>query len=326
MAGGAWFFPHSLTGSNNSFSLKVSHTGRWTGCKNAEWSKFCDWGIAGVTATTRDATATVTINPNAKSEVNYDITKVRIFYPVDDKASFLPLILNPDAQVIAQRTDAAGGYVEFSLRTGLPEITIGFEKTHDEQTGFTLQGISLENDKTGLEYHSLGINGVDTYGFLRSPLLEQHLAALYPDLVIISLGTNDAYTRKFDAAAFKRNYGMLIQRIRRAVPGVPILLTTPGDCMLNRYYPNYNTVTAGKVIMDLAEETNCAVWDLFNIMGGLRSINVWCASGLAVNDRLHFTTKGYTLQGDLLYDALIQDYVAYSSRFPMKKTEMVRKK
>jgi lysophospholipase L1-like esterase len=319
-------FPHSLTGSHNSFSLKVTHSGRWAGCKTVEWGKSCDWGIAGVVAVTYDVNATFSIDPNTKSGINYDVTKVKIFFPVDEQSSFLPKILNTDAQVIAQRIDNEGGYMEFSLRSALSNIIIGFERMNDTQKSFTLQGISLENETSGVQYHSLGINGVDTHGFLRSPLLEQHLSALKPDLVIISLGTNDAYVRRFDASNFKRNYGMLIQRIRRASPKVAILLTTPGDCMFNRYYPNYNTATAGKVIMELAEETGCAVWDLFNIMGGLRSINVWCASGLAQNDRLHYTAKGYSLQGDLLYDALMQDYVTYGTKFPMRKLEVVGKK
>jgi hypothetical protein len=66
--------------------------------------------------------------------------------------------------------------------------------------------------------------------------------------------------------------------------------------------------------MDLAEETGCAVWNFYEIMGGLRSINQWYDNGLATKDKIHLTKKGYTLQGDLLYEALKYDYTKYTAK------------
>jgi lysophospholipase L1-like esterase len=68
-----------------------------------------------------------------------------------------------------------------------------------------------------MQYHSLGINGAEVTSFLRNSL-EPQLQLLNPDLVIISLGTNDAYMAEFDENAFKRNYGTLIQRIKKLHP------------------------------------------------------------------------------------------------------------
>ncbi|MBC8111510.1 MAG: hypothetical protein H7Y04_10655 [Verrucomicrobia bacterium] len=319
-------FPHSIIGSNNGSYLKASRTGFWQGCRNAEWAKSCNCGITGVTAYTTDVTATFSVNPNLIPELTYPVTQVRIFYPVSDPTTFIPKILTAEANVVAQRTDQAGGYVEFTLRSPVPEISIGFEKVRDEQTGFTLQGISLGHDNPGVQYHSMGINGVDASGFLRTPQFERHLAAQQPDLVIISLGTNDAYVRKFDALAFKRNLGGIIQHIKRASPKASILLTTPGDGMYGRRYLNYYNAAAGKIIRDLAEETGCSVWDFYEVMGGLRSVNIWYAQGFALADRLHLSHKGYILQGDLLYQALMEDYISYGAKFPLKKTTITGKK
>jgi hypothetical protein len=39
------------------------------------------------------------------------------------------------------------------------------------------------------------------------------------------------------------------------------------------------------------------------VMGGLNSIVSWQRAGLAKSDRIHFTSSGYTLVGQLLSEA-----------------------
>jgi lysophospholipase L1-like esterase len=321
-AGRGLVFPHSLLRSNNGMYIRCSHTGIWAGCKNAELNKYRNWGLTGVVATTFDQHATVTLNPNTTPDLPYLITRVKVFYPVNDPTSFVPKILSQETAVAAQRIDEKGGYIEFTLSFSVPAVTLGLSREQPQQNNFSLQGISLEQDTPGIQYHSLGINGVSTTGFLRSPQLEQHLAALKADLVIISLGTNDAYVRRFDHLTFKRNLGTLIQRIKRALPKASLLLTTPGDNLLYRRYTNHNNSLACQTIQQLAEEAGCAAWDLFGVMGGLNSINQWHANGLAMPDKLHFSTAGYSLQGDLLYDALMQDYACYGQQFPFEKIQL----
>lgn len=59
----------------------------------------------------------------------------------------------------------------------------------------------------------------------------------------------------------------------------------------------------------LAREHDAALWDMYRIMGGLGSMAVWRDAGLANRDRVHFLTPGYRLLGDLLYNALIYDWL-----------------
>ena len=65
---------------------------------------------------------------------------------------------------------------------------------------------------------------------------------------------------------------------------------------------------AGKVIMEVAEKRDIAVWDFYNIMGGLNAISLWYYSGLTARDKLHFNKNGYLLQGDLLFNAFVKSY------------------
>jgi len=297
-------FPYKAVRTNSPDNLKITYTGSWEGCRNIYRNKKCDWGLSGITATTYSPQATLTIDPNSKASLPYAFTKVKIFYDTRDVTNFEVTLLNEEGIRAVKMED---GYVWFELKQPATSLSIGFEKTGAGQHHFTLQGITLENDQPGIQYHAAGVNGAEVTSVLRMPALETHISVLKPDLVIISLGTNDAF-RSLDAKAFKRNYGELIQRIRRASPATSILLTTPADNLRGRKYPNPDNARAVKIIADLAEETGVAVWDLYEIMGGLKSINRWYASRLAGIDRIHFTPDGYTLQAELLYDALMNDY------------------
>jgi lysophospholipase L1-like esterase len=64
---------------------------------------------------------------------------------------------------------------------------------------------------------------------------------------------------------------------------------------------------------ELSKEENAAVWDLFNIMGGLNSIRKWEAQTLAKPDKVHFTNEGYQLKADLLFDAIKRDFEKFIS-------------
>ncbi len=61
----------------------------------------------------------------------------------------------------------------------------------------------------------------------------------------------------------------------------------------------------------MGKQYNAAVWDQFDIMGGLKSMQDWEHAGLAKKDKVHFTNEGYTLLGNLLYNALISNYIEH---------------
>ncbi len=323
--GGRGFtFPYSAVRTNSPINLKVSYTGTWTGCRNIERTQACSWGLAGITATTYDPTATFTVDPNlnAPMGLTYPVTRVKVFYDVLNPMQFAVNLLN-EGVVMTRHLDQRG-FVEFHLERPVDQVIIGLERNAPGQSAFTLQGISLENDQPGVQYHSVGINGAEVGSFLRSPHLEAQLALLEPDLVIVSLGTNDAFPTSFDPAAFKRGYGTLIQRIRRAAPNASLLLTGPGDCYRRSKYPNPNNAKATQQLLDLAEETGSGAWNFYEVMGGMRSIQQWYANGLAAGDRIHLTRKGYQLQGTLLYEALINDYYTYSSEQKVQMLDVLK--
>jgi lysophospholipase L1-like esterase len=61
----------------------------------------------------------------------------------------------------------------------------------------------------------------------------------------------------------------------------------------------------------LAAKYNGAVYDLFEIMGGLGSIRKWQNADLAASDKIHLSKKGYELQADMMTFAFREAFGNY---------------
>jgi lysophospholipase L1-like esterase len=229
----------------------------------------------------------------------------------EEDSSSYDMVIDAKAMVEELPGEGSSGIKVFRLDRYTDSLSIRLQQGDSLQGRFTLYGISLQTDDPGIVYHSIGVNGAKVSSFMRCQLLEEHLKALNPQLVILSLGTNDGYTRYFRYEPFRMEYDSLINRIGQAVPGAAILLTVPNDSYLYRRYINRNTEEIKKAIFELAQAHNAGVWDFYDVMGGLNSIIVWQRYGLAKRDRIHFTGKGYRLQGDLFFNALLQSYDNY---------------
>jgi lysophospholipase L1-like esterase len=303
-------FPYKLGNTNNPLNFKVTYTGSWETCRSVELRKSCHIGVTGMTASTSDPSSTITIDPNQQG-TTYVINRVKVFHRQSETSFGIAL---PGAQPI--EIIEGDGFTEFVLLKDISTFTLAFERTSEAQVGFELYGISLESEDPGIVYSSVGVNGADVGSVLRCDLFESELRVVDPDLVIISLGANDAYTRAFAEGTFESNLKTLVNLVRRAAPGCSVLLTTPGDGFRQRRYPNRNYVVAREVIMSLAKSMDLGVWDFFTVMGGEGSIVEWYRHGLATYDKLHLTREGYWLQGDMLYEALMRAYYEYLEAKP----------
>ena len=180
-------------------------------------------------------------------------------------------------------------------------------------TDAQMYGISLENGRSGVIYHSFGIIGANCDSFAKSAFFHRQLEYVQPDLVIVSLGTNDGSTPYFKKDEFTARLDSLLQKIREICPHSAILLTTAPDSYFPRQrrrtaMPNTNMASEREAILELAALRHCAVWDLYSVMGGDGSMAIWRESALANLDNIHFTKEGYERQGRLLFEALMKGY------------------
>lgn len=311
--GRGYVFPYRVIRTNGSPNCGVSFAGEWSGCRSVIQSSECNFGITGASATTYDTLAKLVLNPNLKGDMNYEFNRVKFFHN-----------RSPQSMQMVFK-DAQGNRIEVDEQPVSHSVTdVYFSKYQDSlmmefkpgmDNGFyQLFGMSFENDHPGIIYHSVGLNGAYVQSFLRNQFFVEQLAALNPDLIIISLGTNDGYMpdSRFCRFCFTNSYRELLNRVRDAHPGASILLTTPGDYYRRKRYHNQNNDHVIESIYKLSEEFKTAVWDFNKVMGGNHSVRKWVYAGLARQDLIHFTKEGYQLQGELLYKAIMQ---GYESRF-----------
>ncbi|MFN8394120.1 MAG: GDSL-type esterase/lipase family protein [Bacteroidia bacterium] len=299
-------FPFNMAHTNNPYNYHTEYTGNWESCRNVQWNKACTLGLTGISATTHDSLCRIKVFFRGADYPQYEFNRVRVFMDLDS-SSYSVSVVNPGVTSQAS-TDSALGYTAFQLGAFQTSLELEIRKTAPGQNHFTFYGISLESEDPGFVYSAIGVNGAATKSYLRCNLFEQHLRAVKPDLVIFSVGINDANTSEFDSHMFERNYDSLLTRVRRAVPGSTILFTTNNDTYYLKKYPNRNAEKVRVSMLKIAKKHNAAVWDLFEIMGGLGSIKEWIAAGLANQDKIHLLKPGYELVADMLFNALMQAY------------------
>ena len=319
LMGGQYFvFPFSTGGTNNPSHYIVRSSGTWTYCRNAV-RKETDkrMGLAGAAITTNDSTARVSIltkerYPSALPP-DYDFNKVTVI-GFSETENVVPVV-SYDGTTIQGQYDEWKSTYTFSLPDFTDSICIMFDSVPGE---FTLTGILLENDMPGISVHGVGVNGARVSSYLRCDDFERDLNLIRPDLIIFGIGINDAAEMDFEKNNFKRNYNELIKVIKRVNPDCALLFITNNDSYKRekvkkktRYEVNLNGMIVEEAFMELGKKYNAAVWNQFDIMGGLESMQDWEEAGLAKKDKVHFTNEGYRLLGDLLYNALITRYIEH---------------
>ena len=174
-----------------------------------------------------------------------------------------------------------------------------------------------------MEYVEMGINGATCLTFTHAKRIAA-MAQARPDLLIVSLGTNECHNKRYNPHTHYHQMDELFSLIGAALPGVPVLLTTPPGAYESyrrkgrkrTYTVNPRTEQGAQTICDYAAQHGYVVWDLFRIAGGSRRACLnWLEAGLMQADHIHFLPQGYALQGAMFYLSFIQAYNAYVLTF-----------
>lgn len=182
----------------------------------------------------------------------------------------------------------------------------------ESELQYALNGLILENNKSGVVYSAIGVNGAKASDYNRFPMFFQQLKALESDLIVISLGTNESFDKKITEVYFKE-LQLMLQNIRSINPAIEILLTTPPPSLFSRKYPNTFVADYAKKLIETAVENKVAIWDMFQALGGLFAVNENYKKGLMSKDKVHYSKAGYELQGQLFFDALMMGYEQFKA-------------
>ncbi|HAF28852.1 MAG TPA: hypothetical protein DCG75_07365 [Bacteroidales bacterium] len=293
-----FLFPYTVAQTNNPFFYKVKSTGDWEWCKNVDKDKSCKLGLSGITVRTNSSRSTISIkmqNQKYTYPVKYFFDKVKLLYNTD---SSIQIMINGKESI------SEDGY-SFVQLDNLTDSVLIHIANNDTSNYVELYGIILDNDLSKINYHTIGVNGATAQSYLKCDFLSDHLRIINPDLVILSLGTNEAYNKDFSNLKHEFELKDLIYQIRDISPKAAIILTTPNDHLKDGNIKNDNIQLVRDNILKIGNEFQLSIWDFYSIMGGENSIHDWYKKGLTGQDKLHFKRIGYEIQGELFAKALI---------------------
>lgn len=272
-------------------------------------------GICGISITASDIPTEVSVQLN---EPNIDYATNYIVLLGHSPNGVVPRVRVGGHEHYPSYIDNLTGRYIFNFTAVIDSFTIVIPCRQLES--FTVTGLYLGNRHAGFSYHSIGVNGASVTDYLRCSHFVRDLRMLQPDLVIFGIGINDAVPTNFDTAAFRRNYMQLVDSVRRVNPDCAFIFITNNDSFRKQdrrhYSVNTNGLLAREAFYRIALNCGGAVWDQFEVMGGLRSMDAWRKAGLAQTDRVHFTTAGYQLIGNLFSNALFNAFSHYSKITP----------
>jgi len=227
----------------------------------------------------------------------------------------LPNAILQIGQILSVRRERLPDKLPFSrsghLSTSMVNLPqpISHFSIHGESTGKSTAaaqvfGALLEDTQSpGVLYNMMGVNGATFY---RAEQFNEQLAMLDPDLILITLGTNEALQKGFDPKRVEQQIHAYLTRLKANLPEAQFLIIANPDVLMGRKTSNPQIEMTKVILEKAAQQYGMAFWDLYDLMGGKGSIRSWQAAELANRDFIHFTKKGYILLGHLLHRAIME--------------------
>jgi lysophospholipase L1-like esterase len=311
-AGRGLVFPYQLVTTNSPYDFSTSSNVQWKSARNVAYVHEMPIGISGYSISTSNPNFKVDLNLRNKTDLFNKITILGI-NPSD--AYSLELLGSDATKINAEKINTTAG-ASFQLDELRTALSIVGSKTDGTNASFTIQGILLENtEKSGVLYSCTAVNGATYASYNKSQDFFKQVMALEPDLVILSLGTNDIASVNMLSDWVMGQIKYTLEQLKKLKKPCSILMVTPPDFYIgNRNFAS-NSIMLGNLLHDLAKSgESIALWDFFDIMGGTTSINKWTNAKLASYDRSHYTADGYKLQGQLLFKAFLKAYEDYEKQ------------
>lgn len=315
-AGRGLITPLRISGTNQPVDYGFSSTQSWDAVKfmRPNWPRTM--GFTGSSITPASHNSNLLISTAEKEDYN-PFTSLTVFH---GGQFYVTAVTDPDGNQLPFIATPSKDYTYIELTENTNAVRIYFDSAGD----LTVYGVSLSGNRPGIFYHTIGNNGATFTTYNRIGNMGQGLSSLQPDLVIVSLGTNEAFGSVSRRLIWDQ-IDKMVKNIKSANPSTAILLVTPMECQritystvrvsgkkrrkrkfrkVKGYKINDNIQIVRDAILDYADNNHIAVYDWYEIAGGRNASSKWISDGLFSGDRVHLSHKGYRVQGLLLYQAL----------------------
>jgi lysophospholipase L1-like esterase len=310
-AGRGLIVPARVAGTNEPFNFRTSTNSKWESKRIVHPSKPLPIGVGGITVSTMEEGARFNLRMNDPT-TDYSFNSVTLFFDEGAKSfafSIQDSLQNELASINPK--EIASGYSRVQLAANYNHVSFLTTRQNKDQQHATVFGINLENGKPGVLYHSVGVNGAKYEHYNAAGLFARQTSILRPDLIIISLGTNESVEYPHLNKNISSQISRLVYSLTEQNPDAAFLLVTPPDAFLKKVKPNPGIETVRMQIIDFAVENGLAFWDMYKVNGGKSSASEWKMRGLLRADGIHFSREGYAHQGNLLFEAIMKGYNKY---------------
>ncbi len=302
-AGRGLIVPCRVAKTNESRMYKTKTYSAWQSRRAVKTDSDLPIGIGGITVQTFDDTASIVLE--VKDNIGFN--SIKIFHQ-NDETAFDLMVTDENGNELKQQDFKESKLPHetiFTANQTIHSVIIQNRKNNYAQWQSIIYGIYVCNSEAGVIYSSVGVNGAEYRHYNDAKFFAEQTQSLNPDLIILSLGTNEAANTKFEEAVFYNQIQNLVNDLQNFNPNARILLTTPADSYRRRKQFNPIMRRVSETIVSYCKDNNIACWDLYHISGGYKSARFWKKYQLFAKDNLHYNVRGYQLQADLLYQAII---------------------
>ncbi|MFK7060966.1 GDSL-type esterase/lipase family protein [Flavobacterium oreochromis] len=298
-AGRGLIFPYQLAKSNAPSDLIFSSNSNWKGSRLIKKNPEVPCGISGF--------AIESTEPN--SFINFKFRGIEAFHKFDK----LTLFTNSEIKNINLVEDTA----KCSIKDGVLDFKFNnlrsdFNIVCNDSICTKLYGVFLENsiDK-GIIYSTIGVNGAKFSDYNSETLFWDQIKHIKSDCYILSMGTNEAQNIVLTPESFIDSIKETIEKIKTFNPDAVFILSTPPISFYKKVVPNKKLKDFSDAIRDYCIENQIALWDLFEISNGLQGSCEFTRNQLLGNDLIHYSRRGYELQGYLFVEAFAKSWNNY---------------
>lgn len=288
-------FPYQLAKSNGPSDYMFASNAIWKGSRLIKKNPDMPCGISGFVAQTELSNSSIDFKFRNAIDTLQRFDKITFFTNNELKN----IRFENQTQPIA----IGNGKIEAILSNPSLEFKMSFL----DSVAPKIYGLSLENTNTkGILYHTIGVNGAKFSDYNEAALFWEQLPQLDGDCYIFSMGTNEAQNFSLTPENFIASIDQSISKIRAVNPHAVFILATPPVSYYRKKHPNQKLKELSVAIATYSNQNSIAFWDLFAVSNELKGAKEWRKKQLLGGDLVHFTRKGYEVQGYLFTEALLK--------------------
>jgi lysophospholipase L1-like esterase len=305
-------FPFQVAKTNGHDAYSTQSNVQWRTSRIIQSNPDFPIGLSGYTLYT----------PDIDAEISWKFDSIQSESPVKRISLFHASTL--DSNFFYQISDYSGNkarYMEslshsqlsvFEFNEPVYQFTLHHVRFHEYQKSSTLQGVFVESGNTGAICSSIGINGATYDHFVKARDFRNQLEQLNPDILVVSLGTNEAFqNEEFRDTLFSTQVDQLIQMLTSLSSAPELILMTPPAVSKQTYkkgksyfiaHPNVPVIR--KIIIEQAQLNHLSYFDWYESMGGENSMKIWAQRGLTDKKQIHFSPSGYKEIGEYFSESI----------------------